>query len=227
MAKGQGNSVARRIGGVALLLVGVALMGWGTHYLTESGTCSSTGYASFGPVPKCGGGEFFYITATFFVGPFVTLVGWGFAKVWAGTLWPAVCVGLGVALVTIHADSNANPGAKSFGLVAGASFFALAVLSMVITTRKRIRARNAPAGPPGGPGSPMMPSPFSMPPVQRIPADAPVFAELPLAAQPPRAASGPRPDPLDKIAKLAALRDSGALTEAEFEREKAKLLAQM
>jgi hypothetical protein len=35
------------------------------------------------------------------------------------------------------------------------------------------------------------------------------------------------PDPLDRIAKLAQLRDSGALTDEEFEAQKAKLLAEM
>jgi membrane protease subunit (stomatin/prohibitin family) len=33
------------------------------------------------------------------------------------------------------------------------------------------------------------------------------------------------PDPIEQLTKLAALRDSGALTEAEFEAEKAKILA--
>ncbi len=35
------------------------------------------------------------------------------------------------------------------------------------------------------------------------------------------------PDPLDRIAKLAQLRDSGALTNEEYETQKAKLLAGM
>ena len=35
------------------------------------------------------------------------------------------------------------------------------------------------------------------------------------------------PDPLDRIAKLAQLRDSGALTNEEFEAQKARLLAEM
>jgi Short C-terminal domain len=47
-------------------------------------------------------------------------------------------------------------------------------------------------------------------------------------AAPPSAETSPAPeDPLDRIAKLARLRDSGALTNEEFERQKAKLLAQM
>jgi len=47
----------------------------------------------------------------------------------------------------------------------------------------------------------------------------------PASAAMPAASAGE--DPLDSIAKLAQLRDTGALTEEEYEREKAKLLAQM
>lgn len=39
------------------------------------------------------------------------------------------------------------------------------------------------------------------------------------------APAAPAPDPIEQLTKLAALKDSGALTEAEFEAEKAKLLA--
>jgi hypothetical protein len=46
----------------------------------------------------------------------------------------------------------------------------------------------------------------------------------PVSVQPAGATSQ---DPLDRIAKLAQLRDSGALTNEEFEAQKAKLLAEM
>ncbi len=48
------------------------------------------------------------------------------------------------------------------------------------------------------------------------------------APAPPPAPAAPAaaaPDPIEQLTKLAALKDSGALTEAEFEAEKAKLLA--
>ncbi len=48
------------------------------------------------------------------------------------------------------------------------------------------------------------------------PASQPQYAPAPAA---------PAPDPIEQLTKLAALKDSGALTEAEFEAEKAKLLA--
>jgi membrane protease subunit (stomatin/prohibitin family) len=45
-------------------------------------------------------------------------------------------------------------------------------------------------------------------------APEPQYAPAPAAA----------PDPIDELTKLAALKESGALTEAEFEAEKAKIL---
>ena len=38
------------------------------------------------------------------------------------------------------------------------------------------------------------------------------------------APAAPAPDTIEQLTKLAALKDSGALTEAEFEEQKAKLL---
>ena len=53
-------------------------------------------------------------------------------------------------------------------------------------------------------------------------AQAPQEAPEPQYAPAP---APPAPDPIEQLTKLAALKDSGALTEAEFEAEKAKLLA--
>jgi hypothetical protein len=39
------------------------------------------------------------------------------------------------------------------------------------------------------------------------------------------APAAPAPDPIAQLTQLAALKDSGALTDAEFEAEKAKILA--
>jgi hypothetical protein len=53
-------------------------------------------------------------------------------------------------------------------------------------------------------------------------AQAPQEAPEPQYAPAP---APPAPDPIEQLTKLAALKDAGALTEAEFEAEKAKLLA--
>jgi hypothetical protein len=52
-------------------------------------------------------------------------------------------------------------------------------------------------------------------PAEEAPAAAPAPAPAPAAAG---------PDPIGQLTQLAALKDSGALTEAEFEAEKAKIL---
>jgi hypothetical protein len=49
--------------------------------------------------------------------------------------------------------------------------------------------------------------------------------EAPAAPAPAPAPAAAGPDPVAQLTQLAALKDSGALSEAEFEAEKAKLLA--
>jgi len=46
----------------------------------------------------------------------------------------------------------------------------------------------------------------------------------PVEAAPAPAPAAPAADPVAQLTQLAALRDSGALTEAEFEAQKAKIL---
>jgi len=43
--------------------------------------------------------------------------------------------------------------------------------------------------------------------------------------QEPAAAAAPEPDPLDQLKQLGELKASGVLTDAEFEAQKAKILA--
>ena len=49
-------------------------------------------------------------------------------------------------------------------------------------------------------------------------------AEAPARSAPAPAPAAAAPDPIAQLTQLAALKDSGALTEAEFEAEKAKIL---
>ena len=207
-ARRQPAGPSRVIGGAALMLTGVALMSYGAHYLAKTGTCSGTGYTEYGPVPRCGSGEALYIMSAFFAGPVAAVLGWLIARAW-GWLWPAFCAGIGVGLITLRFDATVTSGAKAFAILSGECLFALAVVSVIVSLRKRRRARTAPkamSGPAAvasGPGS-----------FQAAPAWAPGASEF-------------GTDPFDKLAKLAQLRDTGALTEEEYEHQKAKLLAQM
>ena len=197
------------------MCLGVALMSYGAHFLAKTGTCSGTGYVSYGPVPKCGGNEALYIMSAFFVGPMAAVAGWLVARAW-GWLWPTFCIGVGAGLITIRNETTAAPGAKMFGLVGGICLFALAGLSVIVSLRKRRRRRGLREA--AGPGLAAGPEPAVL---------ASMPASAPIAAARVRAATGDRQDPLDTIAKLAHLRDTGALTEDEFEIQKAKLLAEI
>ena len=204
-------SPTRVVGGMTLMFLGVALMSYGAHFLAKTGTCSGTGYVSYGPVPRCGSGEALYIMSAFFVGPVAAIVGWLMAHAW-GWLWPTVCIGVGAGLVTIRNETTAAAGARTFGLVGGICLFALAGFSVFVSLRKQRRSANAREA--AGPGTTVL---------ARTPAPAPVR----LAPAGTRAATPDRSDPLARIAMLAQLRDTGALTEEEFAVQKARLLAEL
>jgi hypothetical protein len=228
----------KRIAGVALMILGVAVMAYGTHYLTVNGTCSSTGYVSFGPVPTCRGPEALYITSVFFLGPALALVGWLMAGV-SGLMWPVFCLGMAVALITIRQETTVTAGAKAAGTLTGECFVVLAVISVIVTVRKRRNRKPAPASfagseiGPSGLAAPPGPSGLTVP----LGPSGPAGPGTELVTSPPgthragtpgtRTANEPEPDPLDTIAKLARLRGSGAITEEEYERQKAKLLSQI
>jgi len=207
-------SPARVFGGVTVMLAGVALMSYGAHFLAKNGTCSGTGYVSYGPVPRCSGDEPLYIMSAFFLGPVAAIAGWLSARAY-GWLWPTFCIGVGAGLITISPETTATVGARAFGLFGGVCLFAMAGLSVVIRLRKRRRLRTAREA--AGPGVTVLastPAPARMAPAETAPAGT-------------RAATAGRPDPLATIARLAQLRDAGALTEDEFELQKARLLAEI
>jgi Short C-terminal domain len=149
------------------------------------------------------------------------------AGCWPGTwgwLWPLVCVSLAVGLATIRIDSTAPSGAKSLGLILGVCFGALAVLSVTLTVRKRLRPKPPTLPNPGTARA----GPAVLDTGTGTSASGPSsFASHQPVADAVRSTGPPSEDPLDRLAKLAQLRDSGALTEAEFDSQKAKILSQM
>jgi hypothetical protein len=223
MTMTQGRSAAKRVSGGALMLIGVALIGYGAHYLIRNGNCSGTGYTEYGPVPKCGGPEALYIMSVFFLGPALAIVGWLMARTW-GWLWPLVCVSLAGGLASIKIDSAAASGAKSLGLILGICFLALAVLSVTLTVRKRLRPKPPTIQNPGN--ASFGPAVLDASTGTSSPSSSDFLSYQPVGDT-ARSVGPSNEDPLDRIARLAQLRERGALTEAEFEREKAKLLTQM
>jgi hypothetical protein len=118
------------------MFLGVALMSYGTHFLAKTGNCSGTGYTEYGPVPMCGGSEALYIMSTFFVGPLAAVAGWLIARA-RGWLWPSLCIGVGVALITLRYETTVSYGAGAAGLLGGICLFGLAVISVVVSLRRR------------------------------------------------------------------------------------------
>ena len=58
---------------------------------------------------------------------------------------------------------------------------------------------------------------------QQQPQQQPQYYEEPAQCAPPAAAAAP--DPIEQLTKLAQLKDQGILTDAEFQAQKAKILA--
>ena len=60
---------------------------------------------------------------------------------------------------------------------------------------------------------------------QQQPQQQPQYYEEPAQYAPPAAAAAAAPDPIEQLTKLAQLKDQGILTDAEFQAQKAKILA--
>ena len=58
-------------------------------------------------------------------------------------------------------------------------------------------------------------------------AEQQAFEQQPYEQQAPAPAAGRSDDPIEKLKELAQLKDQGILTQAEFDGQKAKILAQM
>ena len=235
----------RMIVGIALLLFGGVLLGVGIHHVVKIGTCSSTGYSShYGPVPYCPKGTGWWIA--FMVGGiFLTVIGGLIAGGGAVGLILAITFGaIGAGALTVAFDSNVSSGKKTFGTIFGGSFLAFAALAALATLWVGLSrlSRGSPRRPTGL-GPPAVSSfGTSTPPTASsafgssagepdailgaysagVPAQTPAV-RAPVTGPP---ATGSQ-DPVDRLAKLADLHKSGALTDEEFAREKARLLGEM
>ena len=154
MSKQQG----RRIAAAMVLVLGVALIGYGAHYLIQNGACAPAAHTSAGPAPACGGGggEGPYTLSVLFLGPALAVAGWRLGRL-RGTLWPATCIALGAGLVTIRVGPGATAVARAFGPVAGTCFLGFALASAAAIAARRLRTRISPAGRPVVPASPAGP----------------------------------------------------------------------
>ena len=220
-----------------MLLFGSVLLGVGMHHLIKTGTCSSTGYSShYGPVPFCPAGTgwwILFVVGGIFLAVIGGLVSGGSS---AMLILPAVFAGIGIGALTIAFDSTASSSSKTFGMIFGGAFAVCGLVPLLlwgISALRRTGARTPPSGlsPTALKGDPIMgayasgqaasPSATTMSAFGTPSAFSAPAAPMVTAPAAPASSSG---DALDKLSKLAKLREQGALTEDEFNREKAKLL---
>jgi hypothetical protein len=135
-------------------------------------------------------------------------------------------------------------GDETFGITFGGIFFLVGVVPLVgilLFGASRFRRGGRSSGSGGGPSQPMR-APATMPPQGVSPEGVPLPTPTIKPSQPPipgaSPPAGPRPfgtpppapdkddddDPIDRLKKLAELRDKGVLSETEFQAAKAKLL---
>jgi putative oligomerization/nucleic acid binding protein len=133
---------------------------------------------------------------------------------------------------------------ETFGIAFGGIFFLVGVVPLVgilLFGASRFRRGGRSSGSGGGPTQPVrapatmpppgvspegvpLPSPTIRPTQPPIPGAPQPGAQQPFGARPPTSDKADDEDPIDRLKKLAELRDKGVLSEAEFQAAKAKLL---
>jgi Short C-terminal domain len=234
----------RTIVGVALMLFSSVLMGVGIHHLIATGTCSSNGYSQYGPVQTCPAGTsawFFFVFGGVIGNVIGTFVAGSPSLIFA-TLFPAI----GLGALTLNFDTHAASSAKTFGLLFGGGFLLAGVISAGALLGSALRGAGRPqrgrtgrAGRRAGAGGTARAGRRAGTGGTSQPPSATTTASN-WSAPSPSPSSSPVPSPLfvgqassqssgvlDQISRLSDLHTSGALTDAEFEAEKAKLLNRM
>jgi Short C-terminal domain len=210
--------------------------------LVKTGTCASGGpYAIARPCPSGTGAEVLLLTLSIIVAVVAMIAGGGLL------VWCALFLSSGIGMLTYAlVATNPGPGAKTAGYTVGFTFILMGgipLLYLIGSGVSRLRdrpRRRAPAEPSitaavqqlqrGGvvQASTRTSSASSVAPAAPSPVAAPaVPAGYAAFTMPAPAVARPRRDPLEQLEQLAALRDSGALTAAEFDAQKTKLLAEI
>ena len=211
--------VVRTLIGFGLLAFAWVALGYSIYQLLQIGTCASGGpYVSARPCP--GGIE--RLILMIFGGVIALLAGaWIYSGrgkapgsdkaprneliviwVWTGIFWS---IAAGSLLAVWGPDANPGPGAKEGGLIVGFLFVLMGAGGLLVLGRRGTGGRAA-GGPAAGP--------------------VPVGASLPGGARLAKAYARRMPgvDPVDRLERLAALRDKGAISEAEFQQLKREVM---
>jgi hypothetical protein len=225
--------------GLGLFGGGITLANVKLVQLLETGTCASgnTPYAIRNPCPAGTGTAILLLTA----GIFAAVIGAGLFAVRGTPSWSsrrdervsafAVTWGIGftatgaTALIAALGDDSLGQGGELGGIIVGITFLVMGVpallyaawslIASVGSRDERPATTTMSLGSGGGTATTGAFGGFTAP----APRPAVGFGTV------PRASTG-EGDRIAKLEKLANLRKSGALTEQEFEREKARLLGE-
>jgi hypothetical protein len=208
--------------GLVLFLGGLAAFEYGLYELMQIGTCASGGpYLSARTCPAGTAGKVLLLPVGLIVGTIGIVV---FAMrgrrpgasddatgLSAGLLgWSGLFVVTGIValLASVGPGAHPGPGAKWVGVFLCGLFVPMGAVPLVAARRGR-REREE--------WAPVMARALAQP--------APVFATPPRAAA--AAASTTTGDPVDRLRKLGQLRDTGLISAIEFDRAKARILAEI
>jgi hypothetical protein len=223
--------------GMLLCLVSLLLMTWALYHLVRTGTCASGGpYVSARPCPSDTGAKILGLMG----GIFGLLIGGAVYAARGGrgrgggtlgmgvVLWSLLFISLAVAtFVAAYGPANNDaPGAKTAAVILAIVFLPMAILPLLGAVgfgagRKRLF---------GGGGDAPRVYPKPAPPPMDFsprPAGTPVSPFSPPAAPPSSAPGAQAGDVATRLRKLDQLRDSGLLTDEEFEAKKADILREL
>jgi len=204
--------------GMAICLASLLFMTWALYHLVRTGTCASGGpYVSARPCPAGTGAKIFGLILSIFAlligGAVYAARGRGGAAGTVGmgvVLWSLLFISLAVAtfVAAYGPANNDDPGAKTAAIVLMIVFLPMGLLPLIgaVGFGRGLRGRR------------------SEPP-QAYPEPAPPQWSPPI---PPVSAQGHQDsDVAARLRKLDELRDSGLLTDDEFEAKKAELLREL
>ena len=206
--------------GMLVSLASLLLMTWARYHLVRTGTCASGGpYVSARPCPEGTGAKILGLTGAIFA----LLIGGGIyaargnrghgATLGMGiVLWSLLFISLAAAtfVAAFGPANNDDPGARTAAIVLAIVFLPMGILPLIGVAgfgfgRKRLRSRASET-------------------VSQYPKPAPPQFNF---SPPPTAPGAPAGDVAARLRKLDELRDSGLLTDDEFQAKKAEILREL
>jgi hypothetical protein len=235
---------SRSLLGMAVCLASLLFMTWALYHLVRTGTCASGGpYVSARPCPAGTGTQILGLTGSIFgllIGGGIYAArgnkGYGATLGMGVVLWSLLFISLAVAtfVAAYGPANNHDSGAKSAAIVLMIVFLPMGILPLLGAVgfgvgRKRLKGKVSDAVkryPKPAPPQWTVPIPPARPPTATT-TPAPPQWTVPIPPASPPAPGGQAGNVAHRLRKLDELRDSGLLTEEEFEAKKTELLKEL